>query len=182
MVKRTLNIVARVMGALMLLSGAAGLCRAQSPSEALRVTDLTGSAQTLSAYRSKIVVLNFWATWCVPCREEMPLLDQAQKKFGERVAVIAVSLDDAQTRAAIEPFVRKARIRFPVWVGATPDDLERLGLGKALPATAFLDGDGRVVGRVLGQLRKKDLFPRVEWMLGERHDDEPAPLVNNLNK
>lgn len=154
---------------------------AQDVAPEFSLPDLKGAQQDLRDYRGKIVVLNFWATWCVPCAEEMPMLVDIQKRYAAQgVVVIGVSLDDATTRAKIDPFVRKKKVNFPIWLGATTEDLKRLGLGEALPATAFLDREGRITGRVLGMLRKKDLNHRVEWLLGNHQGDAPKPLVNNL--
>ena len=136
---------------------------AQDVAPDFSLPDSKGAQQNLRDYRGKIVVLNFWATWCIPCAEEMPMLVDIQKRFEDQgVVVIGVSLDDATTQAKIAPFVRKKKVNFPIWLGATTEDLKRLGLGEALPATAFLDQDGRITGRVLGKLRKKDLTHRVE--------------------
>jgi thiol-disulfide isomerase/thioredoxin len=143
-------------------------------------TTLEGSSQALSSFRGKILVVNFWATWCVPCAHEMPLLADIQKRYPEQVQVLALSIDDEQTRKQIPEFLRKHKVNFPVWTGASTIDMQKLGLGEAIPATAFLDPEGRVVGRVLGQLRKRDLRPRIEWMLGERDGPEPPALINNL--
>ena len=78
----------------------------------VRVTDLRG----------KIVVLNFWATWCVPCRAEMPLLVEAEKEYAPRgVVFVAVSLDDRETRPKIPDFIGEFKIGFPVWVGGEHD-------------------------------------------------------------
>ncbi|MBI4908758.1 MAG: TlpA family protein disulfide reductase [Acidobacteria bacterium] len=121
----------------------------------------------MSDFRGKIVVLNFWATWCVPCREEMPLLVEAESEYGPRgVVFIAASLDDRETRSKIPEFVDKFRIRFRVWTGASTMDLEDLKLGQTLPATAFLDRDGRVRARVLGLLTKDELHERLKRLLG----------------
>ena len=147
----------------------------------LSLQDVTGASQGLSQYRGKIVVLNFWATWCGPCAEEMPMLVKAQKRYGDRgLVVVGVSLDEDSARAQVEKSAKKKKVNFPVWVGGTVEDLKRLGLGEALPATLFLDADGRIVGRVLGMLRKGDLRYRIEWMLGDTKGEPPAPLVNNL--
>jgi thiol-disulfide isomerase/thioredoxin len=129
----------------------------------LTVKDISGQKVHLSDYRGKPVVLNFWATWCVPCREEMPMLVEAEKQYAPKgVVFIAVSLDDRQTRPKIPDFIDKMKIDFPVWTGASTMDLEDLKLGKTLPATAFIDREGRIVARVQGQIPKDTLYQKLD--------------------
>lgn len=129
--------------------------------------DLKGNKVSVKDYRGKPVVLNFWATWCVPCRTEMPLFVEAEKTYGSRgVVFVAASLDDRQSRPRIPDFVSEFKIGFPVWTGASTMDLEDLKLGKALPATAFLDREGRIVARVLGPVTKEELYERLELLVG----------------
>jgi thiol-disulfide isomerase/thioredoxin len=143
--------------------------------------DVNGRKVSLRDYRGKVVVLNFWATWCVPCNAEMPMLVEVEKEYASRgVAFIAASLDDRTTRPKIPGFIEKFKIGFPVWTGASTMDLDDLKLGKALPATAFLDQEGRIVARVLGQLPKDQLIERLDWLIGERKGPAPNPLVTNL--
>jgi thiol-disulfide isomerase/thioredoxin len=154
---------------------------AQDAAPPLSLRDAEGKPASLDQYQGKPVVLNFWATWCGPCAEEMPWLAEVQRTYGDRgVAVIGVSLDDLTTLAKVPRFMKKKKINFPVWHGGTTEDLKRFGLGEALPATAFIDGNGQIVGRVLGMLRKRDLNHRVEWLLGNQQGEPPQPLVNNL--
>ena len=128
---------------------------------------MNGKKVRVSDLRGKIVVLNFWATWCVPCRAEMPMLVEAEKEYAPRgVVFVAVSLDDRQTRPKIPDFVGEFKIGFPVWVGGSTMDLEDLKLGQALPATAFLDREGRIAARVLGQVPKNELYERLDWLTG----------------
>jgi thiol-disulfide isomerase/thioredoxin len=157
---------------------------AEAPAE-LVLRDRAGVEQRLSAYRGKIVILNVWATWCVPCREEMPMLVRIAREYeGRGVVVIGPSADTAETQGKIEPFLRAASITFPIWVGATTEHMERLGLGTALPATAVLDRDGRIVGRILGPLEEKDLRARIEWLLADPAKRGPAPpaLLNTFEQ
>jgi thiol-disulfide isomerase/thioredoxin len=169
--------LAAIVFAVALAAGA----RADGFAPPLALSDLAGESQSLQNHRGKIVVLNFWATWCGPCLEEMPMLADIQKKYGDAgVVVIGVSLDEKDTRPKVPEFVRKRKINFPIWLDGTTEDLERFDLGEALPATAFIDREGRIVGRVLGMLRKRDLRNRVEWLLGEGKGKPPEPLVNNL--
>jgi thiol-disulfide isomerase/thioredoxin len=116
----------------------------------LKLKDLQEQEHNLNEYRGKILVVNFWATWCVPCREEMPMLVRLKHRYGARgVEVIGAAADDESTQASIPQFVRKTKITFPIWVGAATDDMQRFGLGEALPATAIMDRNGQIVGRII---------------------------------
>jgi thiol-disulfide isomerase/thioredoxin len=149
----------------------------------LVLRDQAGVEQKLSAYRGRIVILNFWATWCVPCREEMPLLVKLRREFAARgVEVIGPSADAPETQKQIAPFLRKQKIDFPVWLGTTTEQMEQLGLGTALPATAVVDRDGRIVGRILGPLQEADLRARIAWLLGDRTGAAPPPRLDMFAK
>lgn len=151
--------------------------------EPLVFRELDGAERRLSEYRGKVVVLNFWATWCIPCREEMPLLAGIQKRYAERgVVVIGASADDESTASEIPGFVRKIGITFPVWKGATTEHMRALGLGTGLPVTAILDQNGQVGFRLLGVIQKRDLETRLEFLLGDQGGRRPAALVDRLSE
>jgi peroxiredoxin len=133
-------------------------------------------------YHGKVVIVNFWATWCGPCKHEMPLFVEAAKRYGEdRVQVIAVSLDDDSTRSKIPEFAGKQKMSFPILLG-NAEVMQKLGLGEGLPATAFLDANGQVIARILGEVSKSELKARLDWMLGLKSGEAPPAMVNNLNK
>lgn len=147
----------------------------------LSLKDRQGNAADLETYRGKIIVLNFWATWCGPCKHEMPMLADAARTFASKnVIVIGVSIDDANTQPKVEPFVQKNKIDFPILVGAEPELLDSFGLGIAVPATAIIAPDGSIPFRVLGEIKKKELAERLEWLTTERKGAAPKPLLNNL--
>src|SRR6202790_4182919 len=149
----------------------------------LSLPDTHENTQDVSRYKGKIVVLNFWATWCVPCQHEMPLLQEMQKKYEEKgVVVLGASVDDEKSQPLIQPFAEKNKIPFPLLVGATTDQMQQLQLGEAIPATAFFDTDGNLVARVLGELNKSDLQNRIEWMLGKHNGKAPPAFVNGFQK
>ena len=146
----------------------------QAPRAQLSLRSIDGQHVRLSDYRGKVVVLNFWATWCIPCAAELPMLVQAEKYYNPKgVVFIAASVDDGKSKKSVPNFVNKYNVGFPVWLDATTGDLLRLGMGAAVPATAFLDQEGRIVARVEGQMREGDLRERIDWLLGDRIG--PAP-------
>jgi len=154
---------------------------AERPS--LSLPDLSGNTQTLEQYRGRIVVLNFWATWCVPCRAEMPLLVDIKNRYAERgVVVVGLSADDETTKEQIKPFIEKLRITFPIWTGATTAHMEQFGLGQALPATAIIDEQGEIAFRIIGILERKDLTRRIEFLLTGRKGKAPETLIDSLSK
>jgi thiol-disulfide isomerase/thioredoxin len=144
--------------------------------------DLGGRRVHLKDLRGKPVVLNFWATWCVPCRAEMPIFVEMKKQYAPRgVAFVAVSLDDRETRPKIPAFIEEFKIDFEVWTGGSTMDLADLKLGQALPATAFLDPEGRIVARVIGQVQRQELQERLEWLAGGMKGDAPNPLLIHVD-
>jgi thiol-disulfide isomerase/thioredoxin len=147
----------------------------------LNLLDLDGKKVHLKDYRGKLVVLNFWATWCAPCRDEMPMFAEVAKAWAPKgIVFIGASLDDRKTMKAIPEFVEKYKIDFPVWTGTSGDDLDKLKMGEAVPDTAFIDEDGVILSRVQGEIKKAELIERLEWMTGDRKGPAPQALLRNL--
>ena len=185
----TISLCPLVFSVLLFLLPGKGVASQAEPAQrtglaepaTLALQGLAGDRQSLEHYRGRIVILNFWATWCVPCREEMPIFVRAREDYQARgVEVIGASVDDASTRDQIEPFIEEYGINFPIWLGATTKDMRRFGLGKALPATALIDRDGRIVARLVGLVEEHELIERIDWLLGDRAAPPPPPLVNHL--
>ena len=150
------------------LAGGAAYAASKKPAE-LAGVDLEGRKVRLSSYRGNIVVLNFWATWCGPCRHEMPLLVAAEKDYRSRgVIFVGASVDDAKTRRKVPDFVREHGVAFPIWTGPSGDDMERLAMGPSSPATAFVDAEGYIAARVSGEIRRQELDERLVWLLPSR--------------
>lgn len=145
----------------------------------LSLKDLFGAEQKLSAYRGRIVVLNFWATYCVPCRVEMPDLAAVQNEYAALgVQVIGASADPAEDRAKVMQFIKETKINFPVWTGATTADMMRFGLGAALPGTVVIGRDGKLVKIISGVVKLPELKKQIDSMLAsaekERRREEAA--------
>ena len=112
------------------------------PTPALSLKDLEGTAQALQAYRGKVVVLNFWATWCEPCRDEMPSFNKLRQSFaGKPVVVLAVNVGEGEGRIA--EFLRKVPVDFPVLLDRDAA-VSKAWKVRLLPATFILGRDGRV--------------------------------------
>ena len=144
----------------------------------LELKDLEGNLHKLSDYRGSIVVLNFWATWCVPCRKEMPLFVDLQNEYMSRgVQFIAASTDESDSQKEVPKFVKEFHLNFPVWIGATPDQQASFRLGTALPATLIIDADGNLAYRIIGESTREMLEQRLECLLSKGALPSPPDLV-----
>jgi thiol-disulfide isomerase/thioredoxin len=144
----------------------------------LELKTLTGETRKLADLHGSIVVLNFWATWCGPCREELPLISTLNQSYaGKKIRFIAVSADAPKDRAKIDEFLHPTNLGLEVWIGADLDLLQRLGLGNELPATLIVDEQGEIVTRILGEAREQDIRGSLDWLLSNRSGPAPAAII-----
>ncbi len=124
--------------------------------------DLQGGAQSLGQYEGKVVVLNFWATWCAPCREEMPAFDRLQSRWAAKgVQFVGISNEEP---GRVQPFAKGLGVTYPLWVGG--DEVGELSrrLGNrsaALPHTVLMDRSGNVVDSRVGAYPEDELEKRL---------------------
>jgi len=150
------------------------------PEPAAALTALDGSPHAIRELRGHPAVVNFWATWCGPCREEMPLLQKMADAYAAKgVTFIAISIDQPAARAKIPAMVAKRGLHIPVWTGASMDTLKQLQLGDIVPATLVLDENGEVIGRIEGEARERDIRTRLDWILGGKSGKPPKPIQKN---
>jgi thiol-disulfide isomerase/thioredoxin len=153
---------------------------AQEATPSLKLHDLKGAQHKLEEYRGKPVLLNFWATWCVPCAAEMPLLSEMQKRYQDRVLFIAASIDENDMKPQVEAFIKKHQGEaLTVMMGATLDSLDDFGVNQGMPGTVFIDAQGNIVDRLTGALKRLDLQQRLRKLTGE---PEPAPAATPTHK
>ena len=123
------------------------------PLPALAFQDMEGAETTLAAFTGKVVVLNLWATWCAPCREEMPSLDRLQARFEDQpVVVLALSVDRAGPER-VQAFLDEVGVRHLQVYRDPKAAATRTLKVPGLPATILVDKEGREAGRVLGIAR-----------------------------
>lgn len=140
--KRLLMLCAMGLGLAGAVQGAGFESRAATPAPALKALDLKGATRTLADYRGKVVVLNFWASWCPPCLREMPSMERLRVKMaGQPLAVVA--LDSAETRQEVDAFLAKMTLGFPILLDPDGSNTKRWKVF-ALPTTFLLDAEGRV--------------------------------------
>ena len=132
----------------------------------LTLRDLSGVEQKLGSQKGRVVILNFWATYCIPCKAEMPDLAVIQNEYAALgVQVLGASTDDVGYRSKILEFIKETKINFPIWVGATTADMIRFGLGGALPGTIIIGKDGRVAKVISGVVNQADLRKQIDALV-----------------
>jgi len=133
----------------------------------LRLPDVSGKDQSLAQWQDKVVIVNFWATWCGPCREEIPVLLRVQAKHASNgVQVVGISIDSVDK---VREFAIEYRIAYPLVMGSMDviDLTRRLGNKAAgLPYTIVLDRTGRVVKTHLGGISEVELESAIKLAHG----------------
>ena len=141
---------------------AAGLCTPRAmpasapavwdagPAPSLALKDMEGRTHELTDYRGKVVLVNFWATWCEPCRQEMPSMQRLSEKLaGKPFVVLAVNVDEPESR--VRNFLTQTRFDLRVLLDVNKSATRQWG-ARLLPATFIVGPDGRVRYRVLGDM------------------------------
>jgi peroxiredoxin len=162
-------------------AGGAG-ANAVAPGE-LVLADLDGFPQKLASLRGRVVVLNFWGTWCLPCREEMPIFSKLQHRFATRgVQVIGASADPADGIKQVGRFAEKLAVNFPIWTGASTDSMAAFGLPTVLPGTVVLDREGKIVARFPGVVTEKALEEAIEKALAAGASPESLRAAHRASR
>ncbi|MBN1468859.1 MAG: TlpA family protein disulfide reductase [Fusobacteriaceae bacterium] len=126
----------------------------------IKITDLNGKTVNLKDYRGKTVLLNFWATWCPPCRAEMPYLEEVWVKNKKDITILAVSIDEDST-ANVKKFIKDGKYTFPVFHDKKGDTVSTY-LIKNIPTTYIINKDGIIIDKIVGGIDwTKYKFPKV---------------------
>jgi len=144
------------MGLFPAVAGAASLAdklgvlppQAKIEAPDFEVRTLDGGSLRLRDFRGQVVFLNFWATWCVPCRREMPAMEKLYREFRDQGFTI-VALDLNEPTAAVRAFVKELGLTFPVGIDPAMVNFAVYG-GRALPTSYLIGRDGKILGMVIG--------------------------------
>ena len=166
MAHRTLLFFILLSSPLLTLADTATRQHTGQPAPDFSLKDLQGNTHSIKQWRGKVVVLNFWASWCGPCRKEIPLFNQLQKEYGEDdVQFIGLAVD---TLEAVKKFIEIVPIDYPVLIG----DMEALKLVSAygnshgsLPYTVLIDRNGNIAAIASGILTREYASRAIERLL-----------------
>jgi len=126
--------------------------------------DLDGKKVDFKQFRGRVVFLNFWATWCGPCKEEMPSMEILYQKFKDQKFVFLAVSVDYEEKKKVKEFISKHRYTFPVLIDSKCITLDLYGI-KGIPTTILIDKKGRMIGRAIGH--KDWSHPNIEMVLNE---------------
>ena len=158
----------RLLALLALAFSGAMTRAAESPSLETRIAHEKG----------RVVVVNFWAVWCEPCKREMPMLARVSREYESRgVTFIGASIDDPEETQKAKTFARRTRVDYPLVFGATTAQMIAYRLGDAVPVTLLIDRDGTPTFRMVGEIKEAQLLERLDWLLGPRSEAAPLELT-----
>ncbi|MEL7834846.1 TlpA disulfide reductase family protein [Fodinibius sp. Rm-B-1B1-1] len=146
----------------------ATLYPAQRQAEArdFEVTLLNGDTFTLSDYQGQVVLLNIWATWCAPCRQETPDLQELYEKYKEDgFMILGVSIDE-QGESVVRPFIEEYDVSYPIVIDQG-EIMDKYGPTMGIPTTYIINKKGNLEYFAVGALTNKELEPRIKTLLEE---------------
>ncbi len=138
--------------------------RPSSELPAVELKDLDGQIVDLATFQGKPVLVNFWATWCGPCRFEIPMLNELHKKYSSKGLVIVGISTDEEGASIVKPFMKEVPIDYPSYLKGN-DTEEKFGGILGLPTNIFYDKSGKQVDKIIG-LQPRDVFEqKIQQML-----------------
>ena len=146
------------------------------PAPPLDALDLLGKPVNKENWPGKVVIINFWATWCPPCREEIPELLELKKEYKDRLEIVGISEDDDPPEGVLK-FMRKQGMTYPV-VMSTPEIIDSYGGVPALPTSFLIDTEGRVVQKHSGLYPIESYDREIRALLGMPTDARVETFVD----
>jgi len=127
----------------------------RQPAPAFREATLSGADVSLARYRGRPLVINFFAAWCLPCRQEAPQLVQLDRRYAGRIGMLSVAVHTSH-RSSLDAFIHAQRVTWPV-IWDRGGDMAASYRIPVQPITVVVDGQGRVVYRILGQITERQV-------------------------
>ena len=160
-----------ILLALTFMLGAFALCETQEaeeeapiPAPDFALTTMEGEEIRFADLVGKPLLLNIWATWCPPCREELPFFQQAFEKYAENITFVFLSVDDEKEE--VEEFITENGYTFPVYLDPAAESLMTYGIN-SIPVTVLVDAEGNILEGWVGSLPEEMVAQCMEILLGE---------------
>ena len=170
-----------VISSIFFLSSLTGAAQTSRPAPTLNLKTIDGHNVSLDDYRGKVVLLNFWATWCPPCRQEIPALVKLQRQYGRRGLQVLGITYPPQTLSQVRQFNRGARINYPVALGTKETKL-LFSSTETLPITVIIDAQGDVRDVIEGIMYRDEFEEKVKPMLSVASVPEPQREKTGQNR
>lgn len=151
-----------LFAALTIVFAPAIICGQEAPQFAVK--DINGRMVRLSDYHGKVVLINFWATWCPPCRAEMPDLVKLQREHGEEGLQIIGITYPPEKKSRVQRFARKLKVNYPIILG-TRGLKDRFSSDETLPLTVVINRDGKVSEIISGILLREEFEEKIKPLL-----------------
>jgi thiol-disulfide isomerase/thioredoxin len=140
------------------------VANAQTQAPALKLKNTRGATVNLSNYKGKVTLVNFWATWCPPCRAEMPDLIRWQREYrGKGLQIIGITYPPTRLRE-VRQFTRSIGVNYPILIG-TKKTKALFDLSEAMPLTIIIDREGRIRDRIEGIILREEFERKVKPLL-----------------
>ena len=140
--------------------------RVSFPAPELTLTDTDGISRSLADYRGQVVLVNLWATWCIPCQKEMPTLQSFYNKYRDQGFVV-VAINDGDPKSDVLQFMQDYRLHFPVWLDPTYMATEQAFKTLNLPSSFVIDRDGTIRLQWVGGISRRMLDTHVAPLIME---------------
>lgn len=131
------------------------------------LTDSNGAPVSLSAYKGRVVLLDFWATWCTGCKKEIPWFMEFQDKYNKTgLTVVGASLDDDGWKS-VKPYMEEHKINYRILIG-TIESAKQFGVDKGMPVSVLIDRDGKIADVHAGMVDKAAFEREIQTLLKEK--------------
>jgi thiol-disulfide isomerase/thioredoxin len=157
-------LVTIVFAAIMIVFSCATVVAQEALAPQFSMKDVNGRTVQLRAYRGKVVLINFWATWCPPCRAEMPDLVRLQREHAEQGLQIIGITYPPERKTRVQRFARSLKVNYPIILG-TRQLKARFSSEETLPLTVVIDRDGKVKDIISGILLREEFEEKIKPLL-----------------